>query len=141
MTVKSPSAALNDQWTDALRGGGVALPVGVFTYWQTGSELSLAPVFFGGILAGYVATRRTGACDGVGSRAGVVGGLSVVWPLAELVAASSWLSGPTWFVWSGTALTVGMAVSFGVLVLGLAAVLGAAGARVGGWLAGVGESG
>jgi hypothetical protein len=141
MTVESPSAAPSGPWTYALLGGGVALPVVVFSYWQTGSELSLTPVFFGGILAGYLATRRTGTCDGVGSRVGVVGGLSVVWPLADLVAASSWLSGPTWFVWSASALTVGMTVSFGVLVLGFAAVLGAAGARVGGWLAGVGEGG
>lgn len=141
MPVTALSAASKTSWTYALLGGGVALPVGVFSYWQTGSELSLAPVFFGGILAGYLSTRRTGACDGVGSRAGVVGGLSVVWPLAELVAASSWLSGPTWFVWGGTALTVGMTVSFGVLILGVAAVLGAVGARVGGWLAGGGERG
>jgi hypothetical protein len=141
MTDDPPTTVPNDTWTYALLGGGVALPVGVFTYRQTGSELSLMPVFFGAILAGYLATRRTGACDGVGSRAGVVGGLSVLWPLAELIAGASWLSGPSWFVWSGTALTIGMAVSFGVLAFGLAAVLGTAGGRIGGWLAGVGGRG
>lgn len=139
MTDDSATKASNGTWTYALLGGGVALPVVGLSYWQTGSELSLTPVFFGALLAGYLATRRTGTCDGVGSRAGAVGGLSVLWPLAELVAGASWLSGPAWFVWSGTALTVGMAVSFGLLAVGLAAVLGAAGARVGGWLADVGE--
>ena len=140
MTVESPSAASSGPWAYALLGSGVALPVIVFSYWQTGSELSLTPVFFGGILAGYLATRRTGTYDGVGSRVGVVSGLSVLWPLADLIAATSWLSGPTWFVWGGTAVTVGVTVGFGLLLVGLAAVLGAAGARIGGWLAGGGGS-
>jgi hypothetical protein len=137
MTDDSATTASNGTWTYALLGGGLALPASVFGYWQTGSELSVTPVFFGAILAGYLATRRTGTCDGVGRRVGIVGGLSVLWPLAELVAGASWLSGPSWFVWGGTALTIGMAVSFGLLALGLAAVLGAVGARIGGWLAGV----
>lgn len=120
--------------------GGLALPVVSFSYWQTGSELSLTPVFVGTNLAGYLSTRRTGTCDGVGRRVGVVGGLSVLWPLAELAAGASWLSGPSWFVWGGTALTIGMAMSFGLLALGLAGVVGAAGAQIGGWLAGAGGS-
>ncbi|WP_236639683.1 DUF5518 domain-containing protein [Salinigranum halophilum] len=51
-------------------------PVPPFTtlaYWQSSSEMSLWPVFFGGLLAGYLAQRRTGQCSGVGLRAGLVG--------------------------------------------------------------------
>jgi len=129
---------LSDTWTYALLGGLASVPFTVLGYAETGSELSLAPVFFGGILAGYLATRRTGTRAGVGARAGLVGGLPGLWLLSDLLAATSALGGPTWFVAAGIALAVGAAAAVALVVLGLSALCGAVGARIGGWLAGSG---
>jgi hypothetical protein len=124
---------LGDRWTYALLGGVPSIPFTTLAYWQSGSEMSLWPVFFGGLLAGYLAQRRTGQCSGVGLRAGLVGGLAIGWILADGLAAASALSGPTWFVVTALVITV---VVLGVLGIGLAALAGAVGGRVGGWLAG-----
>ncbi|HMB50510.1 MAG TPA: DUF5518 domain-containing protein [Natronoarchaeum rubrum] len=131
---------LSEAWQYALLGGLVSIPFTAFGYWQTGSEMSIAPVFFGAILAGFLAQRKTGTRRGVGVRTGLVGGLPVILMLVDLLAVSSGLSGPSWFVASGLVLVIGAAAVFGVLAFALSAFVGAVGARVGGWLAGDGGS-
>jgi hypothetical protein len=124
-----------------LRGGGgnfgivTSLPFTAVGYWQTGSEVSLAPVIFGGVVAGYLATRRTGECSGVGVRAGLIGGLPIVWMLFDILTATSGLAGPAWFVTRATLLTIGFIVVFAVVGFGLSALVGGGGAKVGSWLA------
>lgn len=132
----SPLTNVSQRWTYAFIGGMVALPFTALGYWQTGSELSLAPVLFGGVLAGYLARRRAGESRGVGLRAGLVGGLPVVWVLFDVLAATSALAGPPWFVASATVITVGITAGVGVFGFGLAALAGEVGARAGGWVAG-----
>lgn len=131
-----PSIEPSDEWRYALVGGVVSLPFTALSYLETGSELSLTPVLFGGLLAGYLARRRTGSIDGVGIRAGLVGGLPALAMLAEVVAAASALAGPRWFVAAGSLLTLGAVITAATLAFGLSAALGAVGARIGGWLAG-----
>ncbi|ELY63146.1 DUF5518 domain-containing protein [Natrinema versiforme] len=125
----------NETWQYALLGGLVSIPFTAASYLQTGSELSLAPVFFGALLAGFLAERAAGSNSGVGVRAGLIGGLPAVLLLVDLLAASSGLGGPAWFVALGLALLLGFAAVVGILAFGLAALVGIAGARVGGWLA------
>ena len=88
-------------WKFALIGGIASLPFTTLSYWQTGSKLSLAPVFFGGILAGYLAARNRGVTIDVGTRAIMLGSLPVVWVAFDVVNASSTLAGPDWFVAGG----------------------------------------
>lgn len=85
----------------------------------------------GGFCAGYLAERETGEGRGVGLRAGLIGGLPILWSLADLLAATSGLAGPSWFVIGGTVLTVGFAGLVGILAFGLAAFIGEIGARIG----------
>lgn len=124
------------QWKYALLGGLASLPFTTLSYWQTGSELSFGAVLFGGLLAGYLCDRAGGESTGVGIRVGVIGGLPVLWVLFDILTATKGLSGPAWFVTSGTVLTIGVSLAFAVLGFGLAALIGEIGARVGGWLAG-----
>lgn len=128
---------LGDGWRYALVGGLASVPFTAASYWQTGSELSVSPVFFGGLLAGYLAGRATGDRTGVGARAGLVGALPVLWMLTDILLATSALAGPAWFVAADTALVVLMGGVFALLCLAVAALVGAVGGRVGGWLAGV----
>jgi hypothetical protein len=93
-------------------------------------------VLFGGILAGYLANRTGSECRGVGTRVGIVGGLPVLWVLFDVLAATSGLAGPAWFVTGATLLTIGFTIVVGVLGFGIAALIGEVGARIGGWLAG-----
>jgi hypothetical protein len=127
---------LGDTWTYALLLGIASIPLTTATYWQSGSELSLSPVLFAGVLAGYLAKRRTGSSDGVGVRTGLIGGLPVIWLLVDVLGAASALGGPSWFVAAGLLFTVGILAILTVVGFGLAALAGAVGGRIGGWLAG-----
>jgi len=124
-----------DTWRYALLGGVLSMPVTVASYWQTGSELSFAAVLLGGLIAAYLSERRMGTSAGVGRRAGLVGGLPVLWVLADILGAASALSGPAWFTAAGTVLTGLMLVGFGALCFGISAVVGTLGGMVGAWLA------
>lgn len=88
-------------WKYALIGGLISLPFTIGLYWLSGmgSEFSLNIVFFGGILAGYLASTAATetVASSVGFRAGVVGGLPGLWLLVDLLeAAIAWAS-PLWF--------------------------------------------
>ena len=123
-------------WKYALIGGLASLPFTTLSYWQTGSELSLGAVLFGGILAGYLAKRADGEISGVGTRVGIVGGLPVFWVVFDVLAATGGLAGPAWFVTSATLLTVGFTIVIAVVGFGISALVGEVGTRIGSWLAG-----
>lgn len=118
-------------WRYSLVGGLVSLPFTLASYWQTGSELSLAPVALGGLLAGYTATRKTGESSGVGVRSGLIGGLPLVWMLFDALTATNELAGPPWFVTTATLFTI----VFITLGFGFSAAVGEGGARIGHWIA------
>ena len=107
----SPLHQMSQQWQYALICGMLSLPFTALSYWQTGSELSLSPVFLGGVLAG---------------------GLPVLWVLFDILQAASALAGPSWFVASATILTTVGTVVFG---FGIAAFIGELGGKLGSWLA------
>jgi hypothetical protein len=123
-------------WKYALVGGVASLPFTTLSYWQTGSELSLGAVLFGGILAGYSATRADGDISGVGTRVGIVGGLPVLWVVFDVLAATGGLAGPAWFVTSATLLTIGFTTVIALVGFGISALIGEVGTRIGSWLAG-----
>ncbi len=123
-------------WKFALIGGLASLPFTAISYWQTGSKLSLSPVLFGGLLAGYLAKRKTGESSGVGIRTGLVGGLPLVWMLFDVLMATSGLSGPSWFVAGATVLTIGVLIGVAVVGFGIAGLIAEVGVRVGSRLAG-----
>lgn len=125
----------DDTWRYALLGGVLSFSLTLVGYWQSGSELSLSPVFLCGILAGYFAVRETGARHGVGYRVGAIGGLPGLLFLVDLPEAMTALGGPEWFIAAGTAFTIVIVGTGLLLMLGLSAVVGELGARVGGWLA------
>lgn len=120
----------------ALVGGIASLPLTIGLYWQSGmgSELSLNMVFFGGVLAGYLASVGAAEtdCSTVGFRAGVIGGLPGLWLLVHLAEAAIAWSSPLWFRIGMVSL---VAVGFTALLLAFAGVVGLVGAKVGGWLA------
>ena len=123
-------------WKYALISGVASLPFTTCSYWQTGSELSLGAVLFGGILAGYLTRRAGGGVSGVGIRVGIVGGLPVLWVVFDVLAATGGLAGPTWFVTSATLIAIGFTIVVAVLGLGISALIGEVGTRIGSWVAG-----
>lgn len=124
-------------WTYGLIGGILSLPFTAVSYWQTGSELSLAPVVIVGLVAGYLATLRTGESNGVGLRAGVIGGLPIIWMLIDILLGTSELAGPSWFVTGATLLTILFLIALGVAGFGLSTLVGGFGAKIGSWIAGI----
>ncbi|WP_435348560.1 DUF5518 domain-containing protein [Haloarchaeobius sp. HRN-SO-5] len=126
-----PPRSTNDKWKYALVGGLASIPFTATSYWQSGSEISLTPVLFGGLLAGYLAKRRVGDGRGVGARTGLLGGLPVLWMLIDILPVVIGMPNPRWFT------VVGVGVAFGITLVGfgLAALIGELGGRIGGWLA------
>lgn len=138
MIGKSSIPSIGSKWRYALVGGALSLPFTLTSYWQTGSGLSVAPVFFAGLLAGYLAKRRLGTARGVGARAGLIGGLPVLWLLADVLPYILGLPNPAWF----TAVSVLAAVVTAILGIGLTALFGEIGGRLGSRLSGgSGQSG
>lgn len=123
---------VSEKWRYGLIGGVASIPFTMATYWQTGSNISLTPVFFGGLLAGYLAKRRLGKGHGVGARAGLIGGLPILWMLIDLLPFIVGLPNPTWFAIVSVLAALGTAV----LGFGLAALCGEIGGRIGSWLSG-----
>nr|WP_255682155.1 DUF5518 domain-containing protein [Natrinema sp. SYSU A 869] len=64
-------------------GGLVAFPFTTVAYWQTGSEIGLWPVVFGGLLAGYLYEGPSAVRSRVGFRAGLIGALPMLWFLGD----------------------------------------------------------
>ncbi|WP_340102172.1 DUF5518 domain-containing protein [Salinibaculum salinum] len=129
------SQSLTDTWRYALIGGLLSIPLTISLYYLSGmgNELSLNMLFFGGLIAVYLAKRGPETVDStdVGLRAGVVGGLPGVWLLAEMVHIVTAASGPLWFrVVGGGFVTIAFAIS----LFGLAALVGLLGAKIGAWL-------
>ncbi|ADQ68413.1 DUF5518 domain-containing protein [Halogeometricum borinquense] len=138
MRTDSLRNAVSERWIYALLGASVSVPLTTLGYWQTGSELSLSPVLLGGLIAGYFSKRNTGDRSGVGVRTGLLGVVPVLWMVADILAATSALTGPVWFRVAGVALVIGLSLTLVTVTAGLGAAAGAIGARVGGWLAGSG---
>ena len=119
------------RWKYGLIGGGVALPCTAFSYWQTGSEVSVGAVVFGGILTGYLLTRSDSETTRAGIQVGIVGGLPILWAVFDTYVAVAGFTQPEWVTLAqGVFLTV-----FTVAGFGIAAVVGEIGVRIGTWLA------
>jgi MFS family permease len=88
-------------------------------------------VIVGSVLAGYLVKRRGGNSTVTGQRAALIGGFPVLWTLPELLSTVVNLPNPPWF----QAVSIVLALGFGVLAVALVAVLGALAGRFGGWLA------
>jgi len=88
-------------------------------------------VLFGGLLAGYLAKRQAGESRGVGIRAGLIGGIPILWAILDILSATSALGGPEWFITGATVLTVGFSAVVAVLGFVLAAFIGEVGAKLG----------
>ena len=127
------SLLADDSWRYAIVGGLAALPFTAINYWQTGSEIGLWPVVFGGLLAGYLYEGPSTVRSRVGFRAGLIGLLPALWLLGDLL----------WFVHvevggpavSRVVQTV-FAIVFVVAMFVFAGLAGMIGSRVGDWLSG-----
>jgi hypothetical protein len=112
--------------------GGVFSAVLVATsYWETASVVCLAPIFFVTLVLGYVTKSRSIYMHEVGARAGLIGGVPVLWGSYDLALSIVGFSNPTWF----TAVSFALLAGFVILTFGLTALLGELGGRTGCWLA------
>jgi len=127
------SDKLTPTWRYALIGGLASIPFSLGLYWLSGmgSEFSGGMVFFGGVLAGYLAKRGSARASSAGIRAGMIGGLpSLVWGLTTLLGV------PAGFVriWSDPLLEAVFLLFVSVALLGASIVAGLLGGMIGGWL-------
>ncbi|MFC6873530.1 DUF5518 domain-containing protein [Halobellus marinus] len=119
------------RWKCVLLGGGVALPCTAFSYWQTGSEVSLGAVVLGGLLTGYLLTQSNSDTSRAGIQVGILGGLPVLWAVFDTYVAAAGFTEPVWFKLAEGVLLFG----FIITGFGIAALAGEVGVRIGTWLA------
>lgn len=120
-----------NKWRYSVGGGLLAVLSTTISYWQTGSEISFTLVALIAFVVGYAARRRSAYGDGIGTRVGVIGGLPVLWESYGLMWYILGLSNPPWF----SAVSLVLLAGFTVALLGVSALFGEGGARVGRWLA------
>jgi hypothetical protein len=119
------------RWKCVLIGGGVALPCTAFSYWQTGSEVSLGIVVLGGLLTGYLLTQSNTDTSRAGIQVGILGGLPILWAVFDTYIAAAGVTEPVWFKLAEGVLLIG----FIIIGFGIAALAGEVGVRIGTWLA------
>jgi hypothetical protein len=129
--VRIGSLQLTETWTYALVGGLLALPFTALEVWRSPENITLNAVVVGSVLAGYLIKRRGGNSTATGIRTALIGGIPALWALTELLRSISNVPNPSWF----QAVSVGMALAFGGLMVVVVAVFGALAGRFGGWLA------
>jgi hypothetical protein len=122
---------LTETWTYALVGGLLALPFTALEVWRSPENITLGAALVGSVFAGYLIKRRGGNSTATGVRAALIGGIPALWALNELLRAITNIPNPPWF----RAVSVGVALAFGGLMLVIVAVSGALAGRFGGWLA------
>ncbi|ELY77717.1 DUF5518 domain-containing protein [Natrinema gari] len=123
----------DDAWRVALVAGVAALPFTTASYVRTGTEIDFGPVFYAGLLAGYL--YGSGATDRsrVATRVGIIGAVPVLWQFGDMVLyIGTEMVSPPGF----RAFTVVIAAAFTLLSVGFAVVLAMIGAWVGDWLGG-----
>jgi hypothetical protein len=122
---------LSKTWQCALIGGLVPALFTLVDVLRSASNITFHGLFLGGAVAGYLVKRHGGTGSAAGVRAGLIGGIPVLWSLKELLVAIPTIPNPLWFRVVG----VGMALAVGVLLLLLPMVVGGLAGRFGGWLA------
>ncbi|MDJ1434172.1 DUF5518 domain-containing protein [Halostagnicola sp. A-GB9-2] len=129
------SETLSDEvWRYAIIAGLASTLFTIILYWQSYPDFShpVSPVFFAGLLVGFLANRRGIEAGQIGKRTGLVAALPVLWPFLDLLVFISGLSQPLGF--SGFQI---MAVIFiSVVSIGVSVLVGMVGAILGDWLTG-----
>jgi hypothetical protein len=88
---------LTDTWTYALVGGLLALPFTALDVWRSPETVPVGAVVVGSVFAGYLIKRRDGNSTTTGFRAGLIGGMPILWALSELLQAITNIPNPPWF--------------------------------------------
>ncbi|GAB7118022.1 DUF5518 domain-containing protein [Natrinema pallidum] len=123
----------DDAWRVALVAGVAALPFTTASYVRTGTEIDFGPVFYAGLLAGYVYESGSTDRSRVATRVGCISSLPVLWQCSDMVVfALTETTSPPWL----RAVTVTFVAGFTVLGVGMAIVVAMIGAWIGDWLGG-----
>lgn len=115
-------------------GGLTAIPLVLGDHWlsATGTQFAINMVFFGGLLAGFLAQRSAANAERAAIFAGILGGLpGYVWMLPAIVR--TWGSFAT--AWSSRAGATLLVLVGGVVLVGISVLAGVIGGVVGRWLA------
>lgn len=124
----------NHTWKYALLGGLLSIPLVIGDYWLSGmgNNFSISMVFFGGLLAGFLAKRNAANARRAAIGAGIIGGLpGYIWIFPAMVR--TWTSFAT--AWSSPIAATVLMTLAGVVMIGTGALGGFLGGYVGGWLA------
>lgn len=119
------------EWRLAVVLGLASIPFTAAFYWQSSPDFThhFGPVFFAGVIGGFLAYSTDLKARRVGARTGVVGSLVELWPFVDLLVFISGLNQPLGF----SGLQGIVLVCFTLLVIGLSALAGKIGAILGHW--------
>jgi len=116
-------------WRYGIIGGIVSIPLSVGLYWLSGmgTNFSTLPIFFGGLLAGYLVQKNSGTPARAGIAAGILGGLpGYIWIFPQVIqTVTAWSSSP------GAVVILGISIA---AIVAVATLPGLIGGVVGGWL-------
>lgn len=123
----------SETWKYAVIGGVASMPLTIGYYWLSGAgnDFSTGMIFFGGLLAGYLAKESGLDPVSSGFRAGVVGGLpGYIWILPGMVRTGTRFA----TAWSSSVAATVVMAFFAIAIVATAVLPGLVGGYVGGWL-------
>ncbi len=126
-----PTLLTDDVWRYAIVVGLASAAYMDYRYLQSSSGyLDLIPVFFVGLLGGYLYNERE-TSRRIGIRVGLVGSIALLWPAFDMLVYVLGLAQPQWFSVFEAGLVL-VVLGFGVLI---SMATGVIGATLGSWLA------
>ncbi|ELY46943.1 DUF5518 domain-containing protein [Natronorubrum bangense] len=124
----------NEVWRYAIIVGLASTPFTIILYWQSYPDFShpISPVFFAGVLVGYISNKQDMDTRQIGKRTGLVAAVPVLWPFFDLLVFISGFSQPTWF----SGFQVMAIILMSIVITVVSVLIGMIGAILGDWLAG-----
>lgn len=124
----------DDAWRIAIICGCLALPFTTATYVQSGDNIGLEAVFYGGLLAGFLYESGSTDRSRVATRVGLIGALPMLWMCFDtMVIIGTGMTAPPPFL----AVIAIFMLAFTALGFGFSVVVAMLGAWVGDWIRGV----
>lgn len=126
-----PVTTLDRSWKYPIVAGLGSIPFTLFLQWLSAGNLVLVPVLFTGLVVGYLFTEQRISSRRAGWRAGLVGGLALLWGGFQFLA----LIPEYQFTIAGSALagfSTALVVCLYIVIYG---VIGGIGGAIGEWLA------
>ena len=126
-TMESPVMITDRSWTYPIVVGLGSIPFTLLAQWLSAGTLVLLPVLLAGLLVGYIFAEQRTSSRSVGWRAGLVGGLALLWGgvhFITMIPEHPFSLAAAGFAFLSSAIVIGLYIVIFGVVGGIGGILG-----------------